>query len=308
MTALRNTLLIALVAAALLMVVAPVGPDVRSRLLSLFAIVLAAAIALSATTFVGNTMAGIVLKTVRTVRPGDFVQVGDHFGRVTARHLLSIEIQTEDRDLVTLPNLLLVNHPVKVVRSTGTIVSADVALGYDVPHARIEELLLPAAADAGLDEPVVLVMDLGAVAVTYRIAGLLTEVEQLWTVRSRLRVAALDRLHGGGIAIVSPNHLVPSPPAPGGRMIPPPVAVRGEAKPDLPAATVAGDEAEAAETIEQLQHAHAKTRAAIARLADPPDDLDRDEVKRQQERLARRLARIERIIAARQAATESPAD
>ena len=43
------------------------------------------------------------------------------FGRVTERGLFHTEIQTEDRDLVTLPNLYLVTNPVKVVRTFLTV-------------------------------------------------------------------------------------------------------------------------------------------------------------------------------------------
>jgi len=37
--------------------------------------------------------------------------VGDYFGRVTERGLFHVEIQTEDRDLATLPNMFLVSQP-----------------------------------------------------------------------------------------------------------------------------------------------------------------------------------------------------
>jgi small-conductance mechanosensitive channel len=57
------------------------------------------------------------------------------------------EIQTDERTLTTLPNLYLVTNPVTTLRSSGTVVSATVSLGYDVPRGRIEELLLEAARD-----------------------------------------------------------------------------------------------------------------------------------------------------------------
>jgi small-conductance mechanosensitive channel len=86
------------------------------------------------------------------------LQVAEQFRRVTERGLLSTEIQTEDRDLVTLPNLHLVTNPVRVVRPSGTIVTAEVSLGDDVHHEMVETLLTAAAVDAGLKDPFVLVM------------------------------------------------------------------------------------------------------------------------------------------------------
>ncbi len=203
----RNQLiLLALTAVGLVIVVLmlPISNEFRGEILGLVGIVLSAGIALSSTTFLGNMLAGLMLRAVRNFRSGDFIGVQEHFGRVSERGLFHTEIQTEERNLVTLPNLYLVTNPVTTVRSSGTIVSATVSLGYDVPRARIEELLLEAARNVKLEDPFVTTQELGDFSVTYRIAGLLAEVKSLISARSRLRGAMLDSLHGGGIEIVSP--------------------------------------------------------------------------------------------------------
>lgn len=182
----------------------PLEKELASQVYSLVGIVLSAAIALSSTTFLGNLIAGGMLRTIRHFEPGDWVKVGEHFGRVTERGLLHTEIQTADRDLTTLPNLLLATEPVKVVRRSGTIVSASVGLGYDVAHAAAEEALLLAASQVELEEAFVAVDELGDYAVTYRVAGKLTDVDRLLSTKSRLHRAMLDRLHGAGIEIMSP--------------------------------------------------------------------------------------------------------
>lgn len=191
----------------LVVLMLPIGDTLRGQILSLIGIVLSAGIALSSTTFLGNMLAGIMLRAVRGFRMGDFIGVGEHFGRVSDRGLFHTEIQTEERNLVTLPNLYLVTNPVTTVRTSGTIVSATVSLGYDVPRERIEKLLLEAAEKAELKEGFVTTVDLGDFAVTYRIAGLLTEVKSLISARSRLRGQMLDALHRGGVEIVSPNFM-----------------------------------------------------------------------------------------------------
>ncbi len=182
----------------------PLDHQVRQQLLGLLGILLSAAIALSGSTLLGNAMAGIMLKAVRNFRSGDFISTGEHFGRVTERGLFHTEIQTPDRDLTTLPNLLLATSAVKVIRPSGTVVSATVSLGYDLPHTRVEKLLLEAAAQVGLEDPFVQILDLGDYSVTYRTAGLLTDTMQLLAFRSRLRGSILDTLHGAGVEIVSP--------------------------------------------------------------------------------------------------------
>jgi len=188
-----------------IILVLPIDTTMRGQLLSLVGIIISAGIALSSSTILGNAMAGIMLKTLRNFHSGDFIKVDDYFGRVTERGLFHTEIQTADRDLVTLPNMYLATTPVRVIRSSGTVVSATVSLGYDIPHPKIEEILLKAAAEIGLKDPFVQILDLGDFSVNYRIAGLLEEAKKLLAFRSRLRSAILDALHAGGVEIVSPD-------------------------------------------------------------------------------------------------------
>ena len=185
----------------------PVSEATRGDLLSLLGLVLTGVIALSSTTFVSNIMAGLMLRSVKSFRHGDFIHAGQHFGRVTERGLFHTEIQSEDRDLVTLPNLYLASNPITVVRSSGTIVSCDLSLGYDVPHHQLEPLFKQAAINAGLQEPFMQVLTLGDFSVVYRISGYYPEVKRLITTRSRLRKEVLDQLHGADIEIVSPTFM-----------------------------------------------------------------------------------------------------
>ena len=183
----------------------PLDKNTQSQLLTLIGIILSATIALSGSTILSNAMAGIMLKTVRNFRSGDFISTGEYIGRVTERGLFHTEIQTPDRDLTTLPNLLLATQAVTVLRLSGTIVSATVSLGYDVHHSKIEELLIRAAQNIELDEPFVQILELGDFTVTYRAAGLLKDSKQVLTYRSRLRGSILDSLHEAGVEILSPD-------------------------------------------------------------------------------------------------------
>ncbi len=185
----------------------PVNDQTRGQLLSLIGLLLSAAIALSSTTFIGNVMAGIMMKAVKGARPGDFITVAELTGRITEMGLLHTEVQTEFRDLVTVPNLYMVTHPMRVVRASGTIISAEVSLGYEVPHAKVSRILCAAATEVGLKDAFVHVRELGDFAVNYRVAGLLEDVKSLISSRSRLRESMLDALHGEDIEIISPNFM-----------------------------------------------------------------------------------------------------
>jgi small-conductance mechanosensitive channel len=205
----HQLILLSVTALGLVLVVLmlPISDDLRVKILGLIGIIASSGIALSSTTFLGNMLAGFMLRSVRNFRIGDFISVEDHFGRVSERGLFHVEIQTEERSLTMLPNLYLVRNPVTTVRGSGAIVEASVSLGYDVPRARVSELLLEAARAADLEDPFVTTVALGDFSVTYRVAGLLTEVKSLITARSRLRGKVLDSLHEGGIEIVSPRFI-----------------------------------------------------------------------------------------------------
>lgn len=191
----------------LILLAMPISEAMKSQLFNLLGIAITATIALSSTTFVGNTMAGIMLKAIDGIRPGDFLKAGEHSGRVSEQGLFHTEIQTEDRDLTTLPNLYLVTTPFTVVRSSGTIVSATISLGYDVSRSDIEQCLIQAGEKAGLKEPYVQILELGDFSVTYRVAGFLADVKYLLSFRSKLRGYMLDILHENNIEIVSPNFM-----------------------------------------------------------------------------------------------------
>jgi small-conductance mechanosensitive channel len=197
-------LLLAAAAIVLFVILLPINETLRGQLLGLLGLLFSASIALASTTLLGNTLAGVMLQVIRNFHMGDFIRVGEHFGRVSERGLFHTEIQTEDRELTTLPNLYLVTHPVTKIRPSGTIVSATVSLGYDIPRTRIAEVLLDAAGRIELEEPFVQVLELGNFSVTYRIAGLLKDVKSLLTVSSNLRSAMMDALHEADIEIVSP--------------------------------------------------------------------------------------------------------
>ena len=165
---------VGLVLVGLLVVIFALPDDSNSDLaFSVVGLIITGALAISSQSIIANAMAGLMLRSVSGFKLGDFIEVSEHIGRVTERGLFHTEIQTPDRDLITLPNALMVNQPVRVVRASGTIVSATASLGYDVSRHTLEELFVMAAEAAGLEDPFVQVIDLGDFSVNYRIAGFL---------------------------------------------------------------------------------------------------------------------------------------
>jgi small-conductance mechanosensitive channel len=286
------------VGVVLIILVLPVDDATQSDLLRLLGLLLTAVIALSSTTFVANAMAGFMLRAVRSFRPGDFVSVGEQFGRVTARGLFHTEIQTEDRDLTTLPNLYLISNPITVVRASGTIVSANVSLGYYNSHSQIEPLLVEAAKHTGLKDSFVQITELGDFSVTYRVAGFLPEVKQILTARSNLRAMMLDNLHGAGVEIVSPAFMTQRRIAEQTRTAPPepqrPLTRTTAAEDNIPEELIF-DKAEQAERLEQLKGIRDKLVAKTKELQIRKKKVDKDEKPALQRKIERREKRAEAI-------------
>lgn len=195
---------LSIIAVIAVVVSIPVSANLREQILGLFGILLSAAIALSATTLLGNALAGLMIRGVRNFRLGDLIELNGYFGRVSERGLFHIEIQTEDRNLVTLPNLIMVTNPLKVFQSTGTIISTQISLGYDIGHEKIKTLLIDAAHNTGLEDPFVHCLELGDYSVLYKVSGLLKQTEKILSVRSKLNEEVMNSLHGASIEIVSP--------------------------------------------------------------------------------------------------------
>ena len=196
-----------LVGGVMIIIALPFSDTLRGQLLTLYGVLLSASIAFSSTTFIGNILAGFMLRVIKNIKLGDFITVSDVTGRATEMSLLHVEIQTEQSDLVTIPNMLMVTQPVKVVRGTGTIVSVDVSLGYDISRSQISDLLSLAVTDAGLTDSFVQIRELGDFSVTYRAAGQLRDISTLLSVKSNLYGFVIDRLHSAKIEIVSPNFM-----------------------------------------------------------------------------------------------------
>lgn len=205
----RQLILLALsfIAVVVVILVLPIGENSRNKLFGLVGLLVSGTIAFSSTGLLSNFMGGVLLRSTKSFNIGDFIRVEQHFGRVTERGLFDTEMQTEARELISLPNAYLISHPITTTRRSGAIVSTTLSLGYDVHHSLVEPLLLSAADAIGLKESWVLVLEMGNFSVTYRVSGLLEDIELLITAHSNLRRSVLDTLHDHGVEIMSPSYM-----------------------------------------------------------------------------------------------------
>ncbi|WP_044874421.1 mechanosensitive ion channel domain-containing protein [Pseudomonas sp. LFM046] len=106
-------------------------------------------ISLGASSVVGQAAAGLILTYTRTLRPGEFVRVGDYEGTVTEVGMFTTTIRTGLGEVLTLPNSMITGSVTKnysrVVQGQGYVVDTTVTIGYDTPWRQVEAMLLEAA-------------------------------------------------------------------------------------------------------------------------------------------------------------------
>jgi small-conductance mechanosensitive channel len=185
----------------------PIDKSLKGQILGFLGIIISAGIALSSTTVLGNLIAGIMNNSMNRFRNGDLINIEKFHGRVVKRSVFHTEIQLEDSNFITIPNLYIANHPVKLTRKTNTVISTSVSLGYDLERARIENILKSAALETGLSDPYVYITLLGDFSVTYKIHGFLADSSKYFTTSSMLNAKVMDKLHEEKIEIVSPTFM-----------------------------------------------------------------------------------------------------
>ncbi|QBF26714.1 mechanosensitive ion channel [Pseudomonas tructae] len=106
-------------------------------------------ISLGATSVVGQAAAGLILTYTRTLRPGEYVRIGEYEGTVTELGMFTTTIRTGLGEVLTLPNSMITGAVTKnysrVVQGQGYVVDTTVTIGYDTPWRQVEAMLLEAA-------------------------------------------------------------------------------------------------------------------------------------------------------------------
>ncbi len=106
-------------------------------------------ISLGASSVVGQAAAGLILTYTRTLRPGEFVRIGEHEGTVTELGMFTTRIRTGLGEMLTIPNSMITGAVTKnysrTVQGPGYVVDTTVTIGYDTPWRQVEAMLLEAA-------------------------------------------------------------------------------------------------------------------------------------------------------------------
>jgi len=162
---------------------------------------------------VNHLVSGLVLVYSRSCKPGDYVRIGDIEGVVTVVGVLSTKISTLKREVITVPNSVLVGGAITnystLAKETGAMIAATVAVGYDTPWRQVEALLLQAARTTpGIrptPEPFALERSLANHYVEYELRAYVDRPEIRLLVLSKLHAMILDAFNAAAVQIMTPS-------------------------------------------------------------------------------------------------------
>ncbi|MFT7699883.1 MAG: small-conductance mechanosensitive channel, partial [Candidatus Krumholzibacteriia bacterium] len=142
-----------------------------------------------------NIVSGIILIYMRPFSVGDRIRIGEAFGDVVDRNLLTTRIRTPKNERVTIPNTNILSGQIinytSNARTTELIVHTEITIGYDVPWRDVHAMMIDAAGRTEniLDEPkpYVLQTALNDFYVEYQINGFTDKPRATPTTYSELR-------------------------------------------------------------------------------------------------------------------------
>jgi len=153
-------------------------------------------VTLGSTGIINQIISGLFVVYSKSVRPADYVRVGDIEGEVLDVGFLATKLRTPRQEEITIPHSVLVGTATtnysSLAGDKGMVITTSVTIGYDTPWRQVHALLQMAAARTGGlrrdPPPRVMQRELGDFYVQYL---LLTHLEN-----DQNRAAVLSELHG----------------------------------------------------------------------------------------------------------------
>jgi small-conductance mechanosensitive channel len=172
-------------------------------------------VSLGSTSVVGQAASGLILMYSRTLKPGEYVRVGETEGTVLSLGLLSTKIRTVKNEQVIIPSGVLVGTTTmnfsRLAREKGVILYTSVTIGYDAPWRQIHAMLMQAAdRTEGLRRepaPFVLQNALSDFYVEYQLNAYIKKPEERIPVLAALHANIQDVFNEFAVQIMSPHYL-----------------------------------------------------------------------------------------------------
>lgn len=201
----------------------PYLPGSHSEAFKAVSVMTGLMLSLGASSLVGQGLSGLSLMYSRAIRVGEYVQVGDTEGTVTALGMFTTKVHTGTGEEVSLPNTVVFSQPIRNlsrrVNDGRYLLNAAVTIGYSTPWRQVHAMLLEATNRTGgvspQPAPYVIQTALSDFYVEYRLCA---QADSTAPVR---RADAMNELHANiqdvfnenGVQIMSPHYMAdPSAP------------------------------------------------------------------------------------------------
>jgi small-conductance mechanosensitive channel len=233
-----QTLLIFVVWLFALVIAYPYIPGSETEAFKGLSVLVGLMITLGSTGLINQIISGLFVVYSGSVRPEDYVRIGDVEGEITTIGSLATKLRTPRQEEITIPHSVLVGtattNYTRLAGADGMVVTASVTIGYDVSWRQVHGLLLLAASRTrGLRKqppPRVLQRELSDFYVQYQLLAHLEDAKNRAAVISELHAQIQDAFNEHGTQIMSPHfesqpekpvivpkskwYAAPAPPAP----------------------------------------------------------------------------------------------
>lgn len=160
---------------------------------------------------VANFISGIVLLFEQSLRPGDFIEIGEEFGMVKKLNIRSTIVQTNDNVEIIVPNESFLTSQVTTYTKTDRLIRVSIAVGvsYGSDPKEVRRLLLETAVQHGLvkknPNPIVFFDAFGDSSLNFRLSVWIDEPRLIPRVRSDLYFMVWETLAKHDIEIPFPQ-------------------------------------------------------------------------------------------------------
>jgi small-conductance mechanosensitive channel len=170
-------------------------------------------VTLGSTGLINQVISGLFVIYSKSVRPADYVRVGDVEGEVIDVGSLATKLRTPRQEEITIPHSVLVGTATtnysRLAGDNGMVVTTTVTIGYQIPWRQVHAiLLLGAARTHGLRRdppPRVMQRELSDFYVQYLLLAHLEEGKNRAAVLSEMHAQIQDAFNEFGTQIMTPH-------------------------------------------------------------------------------------------------------
>ena len=170
-------------------------------------------VTLGSTGIINQVISGLFVVYSKSVRPEDYVRIGDVEGEVIEVGSLATKLRTPRQEEITIPHSVLVGTATtnysRLAADNGMVVTTTVTIGYDAPWRQVHALLLLGASRTpGIRRdppPRVMQRELSDFYVQYLLLAHLEDGKRRAAVLSELHAQIQDAFNEYGTQIMSPH-------------------------------------------------------------------------------------------------------